>query len=108
MVHSGLVLGVVESKVPQLLAMCVPPPRPYWIKASQKECLFRRFYVLPYAYWLVKEFTAFAPVCFQTNTDKRKLGFKYLYRNTYIAWVNYRCSHANVRVKWVKWVKCCS
>ena len=31
----------VESKVPQLWAMCVPCSPPHWIKASQKECFFR-------------------------------------------------------------------
>ena len=35
----------MESKVPQLWAMCLPCP-PYWINASQKESFFRLFYVL--------------------------------------------------------------
>ena len=45
----------------------------------------KRIKVRPYfdPYWLVKEFTAFAPVRFTyetSNTEKRKVGFKNFYR----------------------------
>ena len=101
--HSGLALGVWKAKCCSC-GRCVCRVPPYWIKASQKECLFPDYFTQEmqkklcfHPCWRVKGFTAFTPLRFYYETTPLKVIFWKKRSGTRISRADYIGSSSSLR-----------